>query len=354
VRSPCRLTQYVIFFVLHPRGFIMKNTFTATDTLRGVAILAVLVNHYLNMNVSGDYVGFASLWISIFFIVSGYGIQYSLTSSFKDSSPILKKIFLFYYNRATRILPLFIFALAGESLLRSNGRTIFMIPGIHYSGHYWFVLSILQCYIFAPFVYLSIKKNRLLTVYSIFVIFLVLTFLFRKNVFPSSIVNIMDILHSDYRNIYFFNILIYSLSMCLPSYIERWKEVDILEKKMLIFIAICFVLLGMISSKYSYSLQYIDDIMQHSFYPIVLLFFLTVFVIVNRISIRIFSFLGEISYPIYLFHGILYVWIDKHYGYGLNSLIELLVTLLFLLVPFLVVCFLIEKASKRLTLLLKI
>lgn len=336
----------------------MKNTFTATNTLRGMAILAVSINHYLNLNISGDYVGFASLWIAIFFIVSGYGIHYSLTSSFNDSPPplslILKKTFLFYYNRAIRVLPLFFIALVGESLLRSDGRTIFMIPGIHYGGHYWFVLSILQCYIFAPFIYFSIKKNRFLTICFLFVIFSALTVLFKQNVFPPSIVNKLDILHSDYRNIYFFNIFIFSLSMCLPSYFEKWTEVAIFEKKIILLIAICFVLLGMIGAKHSYSLQYLDDIMQHSFYPIFFLFVLTIFVIVNRISVRIFSFLGGISYPIYLFHRILYAGIDKYYGYGLDSLIELLITLLLFIFPFLAACVLIERASKRVTLSLKI
>ena len=72
----------------------MKDTLSVTNTLRGIGILVVLVNHYLTLNITGDNRGFAQLWIAVFFIVSGYGINYSLSrSSFKDGIFTFQKVF---------------------------------------------------------------------------------------------------------------------------------------------------------------------------------------------------------------------------------------------------------------------
>ena len=45
----------------------MGNSFEPTNTLKGIAIIAVLINHYLNMNVSTDSSGFANLLLARIF-----------------------------------------------------------------------------------------------------------------------------------------------------------------------------------------------------------------------------------------------------------------------------------------------
>jgi peptidoglycan/LPS O-acetylase OafA/YrhL len=55
------------------------NTRDATNSLKGFAILIVLANHFLNQYVDpNNFSGLANATLSIFFIVSGYGIAHSL------------------------------------------------------------------------------------------------------------------------------------------------------------------------------------------------------------------------------------------------------------------------------------
>ena len=323
----------------------MKDTYSSTSSLKGIAILAVLMNHYLNLNVTGDSRGFANLWVAIFFIVSGYGISHSLNRLFGDNSYTVRKILVFYYGRATRIFPLFIFALIVESLIRSNGSTVLMIPGIHYSGHYWFIPSLFQCYIFAPVIYFFMRKSRILTVCASIVLFMVITYFVKENFLPESIMRILKILRSDYRGLLFLNVFIFSLSMCLPAYLNNWKNVGLCEKKILLFIMFLFVFLGMISTKYNDSIPYVYMILNESIYALVLLFIISIYMISNTISFKIFYFIGEISYSIYLFHMSVYLSVDKIFGYGMNSLSEFMLTLVFLSL-FFVACIYIKGFAK--------
>ena len=84
---------------------VMANTVKTTNTLKGIAITSVLINHYLNNYVQGDSSGFANLWISVFFILSGYGLFHSF-SQHKIESFTKKNLKTFYINRFLRIFPL--------------------------------------------------------------------------------------------------------------------------------------------------------------------------------------------------------------------------------------------------------
>ena len=308
----------------------MKNSFPSTNSLRGIGILAVLVNHYINLNITGDNTGFANLWVSIFFITSGYGITFSLNRRLRSGSGTLRNILSFYYSRAIHTLPLFFIAIFIESLVRSNGRTAFMIPGLHYSGHYWFVISILQCYLIAPVIYYFMNKSRIATVYGSIILLIALNCIIHENVLPYMLVNALKILHFDYRNIFFMHILIFSLSMCIPSYMENWKNIAFFEKKAIFFIAIFFIILGMISVRYSNEINFVRVIMENSLYSIVLIFIMSMYVISNSIFFFKISFIGEISYPLYLFHMSIYLSVDNYFNLPMNSLLEALLCFAFI------------------------
>ena len=96
----------------------MTGTFESTNTLKGIAITAVLINHYLNRNLSGDYFGFATQWLSLFFMLSGYGIYLSLEKfSIENGKLTIKNILSFYFLRIVRIFPLFIMAYILQQIL---------------------------------------------------------------------------------------------------------------------------------------------------------------------------------------------------------------------------------------------
>jgi peptidoglycan/LPS O-acetylase OafA/YrhL len=83
------------------------DTRKATETLKGLAIITVLINHYLNDNFSNNYGGFANTTISIFFLLSGYGIYSTLNKRFADNKFSWQALGSFYYDRLIRVFPLF-------------------------------------------------------------------------------------------------------------------------------------------------------------------------------------------------------------------------------------------------------
>jgi peptidoglycan/LPS O-acetylase OafA/YrhL len=95
----------------------IADTRKATETLKGLAIFVVLINHYLNDNFSGNYGGFANITISIFFLLSGYGIYLTLDKRFADNKFSWQALGAFYYDRLIRIFPLFWLALVIQTLV---------------------------------------------------------------------------------------------------------------------------------------------------------------------------------------------------------------------------------------------
>ena len=56
-------------------GKSKKNSIReASDILKGISILSVLINHYLKHYTEFGVGGFANVVVSIFFVLSGYGI----------------------------------------------------------------------------------------------------------------------------------------------------------------------------------------------------------------------------------------------------------------------------------------
>jgi peptidoglycan/LPS O-acetylase OafA/YrhL len=123
------------------------NTIPATNTLKGVAISVVLINHYMNGHYSVNLVGIANAFVSIFFMMSGYGLYHSLNASTNEVSLSRKTLASFYYGRALRIFPLFWLALVSYKMLSLQA-----IVGLRAPGHLWFIPALLQCYVLAPFI----------------------------------------------------------------------------------------------------------------------------------------------------------------------------------------------------------
>ncbi len=63
-----------------------NSSWGITAYFRGFAIASIMINHYLNVYVKGDFSGFGNATITIFFILSGYGIYFSLERRFDDQT----------------------------------------------------------------------------------------------------------------------------------------------------------------------------------------------------------------------------------------------------------------------------
>lgn len=188
----------------------------ATNTLKGIAISVVLINHYMNLNISGDNRGYANLWISIFFILSGYGLFQSLSYRFGGNSYNAKALFSFYFQRFIRIFPLLWIAWFFELIIRRGDLSFWIPAGIHGSGHYWFIPALLQCYIISPVIYRAIKKSPIISLVILIAAFVSINFLFLSSHVPSVITKLADFTRSKWRGLYFLNIVIFAFGLFIP------------------------------------------------------------------------------------------------------------------------------------------
>ena len=77
-----------------------------TDYLKGVAILTVVLNHFLNEYATHSMGGYANGMMSIFFILSGYGVFFSLSRD-REHYSLKHMLGAFWKRRILRIFPLF-------------------------------------------------------------------------------------------------------------------------------------------------------------------------------------------------------------------------------------------------------
>lgn len=311
---------------------MVQTTHASTETLKGLAIVTVLINHYLNMNVSGNCTGFANLIIGVFFILSGYGIYYSLDRMFSAGAFCKEAVIEYYFTRAIRIFPLFWVAYILETILSGNNISILTLIGLRGPGHYWFIPAILQCYLVAPFVYLLVKKGRMLAINVLVFAFVLLNFTLNSNFIYQHLGYYFKYVHLGWRNCFFLYVLLFSLSMLLPTYPNPLNKMSNSEKMLLFYYSISFVLIFMISSKYRVGLEYLFDFFVKSFVPLVLIAMSSIYFLYNRLEIRVFSWIGRISFSVFLFHMIFYKFVDSVFGFGFNSISELLIILV--LYPF--------------------
>jgi peptidoglycan/LPS O-acetylase OafA/YrhL len=327
------------------RNLEMKNdTFGSTDSLKGIAIVIVLINHYLNMNVAGDSTGFANLWIVVFFMLSGYGIQYSLASRFEHQNVGVRSILAFYYARLIRILPLFWMAYLLESFLFGYDTTIWTLSAISGVGHYWFIPAIIQCYFLAPFNFLLVRKNRFLALVVALFVFVSLNWMLRSGFFPPQVVDILKKIHLGWRNVYFLYLLVFFLSMLLPKAVSRWSEIGAREKNFYFYLLVAMLMMVMVAVKFKTALPYLHAIATDTLAPMMLITIASIYLVCNRMVIPYFSWIGRISYPVYLFHMIFYLLIKKYLDFGGHAFSE--AGLHILLFPiFLHLCSKLEKFS---------
>lgn len=127
--------------------------------LRGVVIVAVLVNHYFDHFTSVDRSNIANTMVSVFFVLSGYGIAASLQKRM-GSGLSAGKLFTFYKTRIARIFPLLWISLLIQALVMGEPYPLSAFLGYGLVGHYWFISSILECYLLCPFLALLLNRQK--------------------------------------------------------------------------------------------------------------------------------------------------------------------------------------------------
>lgn len=304
-----------------------NDPFKAQNTLKGVAIIAVLVNHYLGINVSGDISGFANTWIAVFFIVSGYGLFYSIERRFSGPGKNnLHEGVFFYFDRFMRIFPLLWLALLCQKMILGVTIPWWTMFGVHGTGHYWFIPALLQCYLLCPFIYLSARKSIGVTLISIFSLFVLVNYLIVGKFLPDNFAALLNFINANWRGVYLLHILLFSFGLSLAAYQKQCKSgwgYDQYIKNMYFFFGVGLILVFMIVVKYSQYFLFANMVITQN-YSLLLIAVLCVFTLSNNVGNIFLGYLGKISYSLYLFHIPFFLGINRFGNFPLNSIKEFL------------------------------
>lgn len=322
---------------------LLVTSLETTNTLKGIAILTVLMNHYLNFNLLGDYAGFANLWVSIFFILSGYGIYRSIERKFIQGLTF-RGLLAFYYHRLVRIFPLLWLALFLSSLLGVFKVSIWMVLGIHGEGSLWFIPALVQCYLISIFIFYGLKKNSKMFMIVLTMTICLFDIFFIYRAMPEYITELLIFTNSNYRGVFFLNILLFSFGMHLSHYFflkpTLSSRIKSNKASILFYLFTLIIFISIAIGKYflSTSLQFFFQIL-----PLIMIGLLCFYSLRNRIKNSFLAHLGSISYSIYLFHEIFYFVIAKLNQFHKNSLTVLIWTVL-LFPVFIFLCTKLEEA----------
>lgn len=332
-----------IFRKTLPKKYRLKNNKKTGDILKGIAIVAVLINHYIDRYISVYGGGIANVMVSIFFILSGYGIAISLEKKLKNNFSVKKTLF-FYIDRILRIFPLFWIALLIQSLVTDRSFSISSFLGYELPGHYWFISAILQCYIFSILLFYLIKVNKYIALLFVTFIIAFSQFLGSKRFSFDSILMFFHLAESPYLDIYFIHTYLFFCGML----IQYFNFSVFINRKIISFFLkhyrFILILLFFIAIFYTFLEKYLLGSL-----PIVgslILFFIACSFALNikatseRNIFKILEFLGYHSFSIYLFHMSYYFVLEEIGIIEKNSTQSIVATIILLPVFILISSFL--------------
>ena len=287
------------------------------DGLRGIAALSVVIYHYFfrideiyntGSNVM-DWTYFGHFGVHLFFMISGFVIFMSIS---KETKPIN-----FIISRFSRLYPAYFFAViitfTVVYIFGLQGREVKIFDALlnllmfqeflgipHVDGVYW-TLTVEITFYFWCLVLILFKKIDLLT----FALFSFLFLFFTAEILPENIYKIIGkLFFINYVSFFLLGVVTYKLkSECL-----RYRNV--------LQILLIFTMLFINSEN--------ENFIVYCF--IYILFLLGVYDVLKFLKFKIFIFMGEISYSLYLVHqNIGYVIITKMMNADISKLAAALV-----------------------------
>lgn len=317
------------------------DTRDITSYLRGLAILAVATLHYVRVYLTPEVAGTAYLVVSVFFVISGYGIFHSLENRVGRAGMTGSTLLRFYASRAVRIFPLFWISLLLDSLLSGklySPDVFFGTPASFAPSIYWFVSYIIQCYVAAPFIYLALKRLGWRRYIGLVLGLLVVTYVV-------TITNLAHLPPTAYQGLYLGHLFLFGLGMAIPMMLSDRES--LLGQKFTILLPVVAFLIF-----YCLSVPSITPSPTLSKY-IAPLFLLSAFALclsaiwgnVKLPLMRIIALVGTYSYSVYLFHIVFYTAL-AHAGVIVVLSRKSVVYTAFLFPVFLLACILAEKYTE--------
>ena len=217
-----------------PQSLLEKSTTIdpkrASFLLRGIAIGVVLINHYVSRYTTIPSGGIANVMVSIFFVLSGYGIALSLNKRLKGRLS-LPQILHFYQMRIVKLLPLLWIALFIQSLVTQRTYPLHSFFGYELEGHYWFISAILQCYLLSPFLNQLLRFRKYLALPCMTAILILANVLSSRYAFFESTSMFFHLVKSPYLEIHFLHTYSFFCGMCLcyfePTFLSKniWERI---------------------------------------------------------------------------------------------------------------------------------
>lgn len=307
----------------------MKIHLKGIDTLRSLAALIVVWGHleYMkkanglpNLLSDGYYIPSGHTAVMLFFVISGFLITYLLIKEKRQNNTIsLKK---FYIRRTLRILPLYYITLFLSYILfiPDYSQTTFLLnvgilPNIAHavnsawstSPHIWSIGVEEQFYLLCPLFLCAVPEKKIPRYLILF--FTIYTFL------PDIINDITSrYLHRDELNYYINGFFYLNKFNCLSIgvlagylFATDNKSIKLLNNNYVAFIsALLIIVLWLANIK---PMKYNDEICS------ILFAIFICNVVANpsiKIDTKISSFLGDISYGIYMYHWIIILMAVKY------------------------------------------
>ncbi len=182
-----------------------------TDYIKGVAILVVVANHFLNAYVSRQYSGYSNGVIAFFFVLSGYGLYHSMQRDRGRLDP--RSLVRFFRKRFERIYPIYWIGYAVYLAFGIIAISVVELFAVQFTQprFLWFIPAMVQCYIAAPFLYAAFRrfgKGK-------FIVLSVLGIAVLNVVFHLAEVPTVKVW--SYRGVYMSHILLFAIGLALPS-----------------------------------------------------------------------------------------------------------------------------------------
>ncbi|MHB1390618.1 MAG: acyltransferase family protein [Thermoleophilia bacterium] len=290
-----------------------------TCYVRGVVILTVMTDHFFGNYVPDYYSYIAAIaygLLGMFFIISGYGIFFSLEKRFRSGRGTGRVLARFAYDRAIRILPLYWIALLVASYLQPvHGDFWDGYPHIYLivfgfvlaPSFLWFVTAVIQCYILAPLLFFLVSRVSLNKC-------LMGGGLMLSATYAASLLWLPDLarLPNDklirfsagfiYHQLFLANIILFFFGMMLPGLIGRYGKYF---NAGYILPGLTVLLIGVLYATRFDSVLFNKSgtILVPVYIFSIAAFSLSLFVTAPALPLaRFFRVSGVNSYPIYLFH----------------------------------------------------
>ena len=316
----------------------ISDTRDVTAYLKGFAITIVLINHYVNHYVTESFQWYAHGAVSIFFVLSGYGIFYSLNKMAAKSKNKPAMFLGYFHSRAIRIVPLYWVSLIVVSLLSRQHFPLKAFLMVRASGPYWFVIFLVQCYLVAPCLYLFIKRfGHKIYLASVAVLMLLAHLYYSLVLLPDNSGG-----HFVYRHLFLGHIFLFALGMSIPSLVS--SEPGKFANKILATVMFFVFAIALFYTRHL-GMLFPDSEKYFAFLFVISSFAFCLFAISSNTVPplrKTFVLLGAHSYPLYLFHHSFYNILSKVGILKYRSL-QGTVIMILLFPVFVLVCIAVEK-----------